>query len=158
LIFVTVGTQLPFDRLVQVVDAWAGRAGRRDVFAQIGPSRLRPAHLRWSRFLPAAEFRGLVERAELVIAHAGMGCILTALELARPILVMPRHAGLGEQRNDHQIATARRLGARGLVGVALDEGELAERLEHLDSIVAGGRISGEASPELIGALRRFLAG
>ena len=37
MIFVTVGTQLSFDRMVEVVDRWAGRSGA-EVFAQVGPS------------------------------------------------------------------------------------------------------------------------
>ncbi len=158
MIFVTVGTQLPFDRLVRAVDGWAGRAGRRDVFAQIGESELRPCHIDWARFLSPAEFRERVAQAQLVISHAGMGCILTALELAKPILVMPRHASFGEQRNEHQLATARRLGALGKVAVATDETELVARLEHLEGIAGSGGIAREASPELIAALRRFLEG
>ena len=45
MIFVTVGTQLPFDRLIRAVDNWAKAAGRRDVFAQIGPASYRPLHI-----------------------------------------------------------------------------------------------------------------
>ena len=43
MIFVTVGHQMPFDRLIAAVDAWAGARGRSDVFAQIGTTSLRPA-------------------------------------------------------------------------------------------------------------------
>ena len=46
--------------------------------------------------------------ADAIIAHAGMGTILTALEMGKPLLVMPRRAELGEHRNDHQLATAMR--------------------------------------------------
>src|SRR3954470_10768842 len=42
-IFATVGTQLPFDRLVGAVDRWAATRGDRDVFAQVGARTLRPA-------------------------------------------------------------------------------------------------------------------
>jgi len=35
-IFVTVGAQMPFDRLVGAVDTWAGTNNRRDIFAQTG--------------------------------------------------------------------------------------------------------------------------
>ncbi len=37
MIFVTVGEQLPFDRLVRAVDEWAAASGK-EVFAQIGNS------------------------------------------------------------------------------------------------------------------------
>ena len=35
MIFATVGTQLPFDRLIAAVDRWAGTRPGREVFAQI---------------------------------------------------------------------------------------------------------------------------
>ena len=38
MIFVTVGSQLPFDRLVRAVDDWAAGNGGAAAFAQIGAS------------------------------------------------------------------------------------------------------------------------
>ncbi len=35
-----------------------------------------------------------------------MGTILTALDLGKPLILMPRRADLGEHRNDHQLDTA----------------------------------------------------
>ena len=89
MIFVTVGTQLPFDRLVRAMDEWAARHHRNDVFAQIGPANAyRPRHVQWSNFIPAPEFRRWMERADLVVSHAGMGTIISALELGAPILLI----------------------------------------------------------------------
>src|SRR5690606_18210114 len=123
-IFLTVGAQMAFDRLVRAVDGWAGLNPHQEIFAQIGPSRYRPAHLRHERFLEPARFRSMIEKASLVVAHAGMGSIISALEMNKPILVMPRLGDLAETRNDHQVATARRFGELGAVHVAMDESEL----------------------------------
>ena len=156
MIFVTVGTQLPFDRMVRAVDEWAGSPGRgADVFAQIGPGGYLPRHLRWARFLGADACNDLVLRSRAVVAHAGMGSILTALQLGKPILVMPRRGELGEHRNDHQVATARQFLAQGRVHVAFDEAELRRHLDGLEALPPGPRISTEASPALVAALRRF---
>lgn len=158
MIFVTVGTDLPFDRLVRVVDQWAGASGRTDVFAQIGASRWTPAHLPYSTFLPPDRFARQFAEARVIVAHAGMGTILSALRWQKPILVMPRRAALGEQRNDHQLATARRLSLIGKVDVAMDEAELRDRLDALDALKARTPIGPHASTELIDALRTFIAG
>jgi hypothetical protein len=56
-IFVTVGTQLPFDRLIRAVDEWAGAAAGADVFAQIGPTAVEPRHIAYRRFVSPAECR-----------------------------------------------------------------------------------------------------
>lgn len=131
MIFVTVGAQMPFDRLVRAVDAWAARGGNGDVFAQIGPSDYRPQFMAYTRFLPPPEFAAQFGVASLVVAHAGMGSIITALERGKPILVMPRRGELGETRNDHQVATAQRFRGLGPVEVAFDEHELSTALDRL---------------------------
>jgi len=130
MILVTVGAQMPFDRLVAAVDRWVASSGYQDVFAQIGTSQYRPRHLRHERFLEPARFRNMCQKATLMVAHAGMGSIITALEFAKPILVMPRRGDLAETRNDHQIATARRFEKLGAVHVAMDEDDLSRRLDN----------------------------
>jgi UDP-N-acetylglucosamine transferase subunit ALG13 len=155
-IFVTVGTQGPFDRMLRPIDAWASRTRRDDVFAQIGRGAWQPTHLKWEETLDAQAFRACVEKADLVISHAGMGTILTAVELGKPIVVMPRRAALAEQRNDHQIATVRKLGEMGLATVAEDERELARLLDDLGRVKAARAKRSAERERLIEALRGFL--
>jgi UDP-N-acetylglucosamine transferase subunit ALG13 len=157
-IFVTVGTQLPFDRLISAVDEFAGAGPRHEVFAQIGPSRLRPRHIEYAQFLSSEECGARMQAANAVVGHAGMGTILTSLELGKPLLVMPRRAALGEHRNDHQLATAHWFAERGRVKVAFDEADLPLSLGELDRIAAQPRISPFAPDEFIAALRAFIFG
>lgn len=156
MIFVTVGTQVQFDRLIRTVDEWAGARARSDVFAQIGPSKHQCKHIRTERFVDPGGFRNCVEAASLVIAHAGMGSIITALELGKRIIVMPRRASLGEHRNDHQVATAKQFAAQGRIEVAFEESELADKLDQLDVLNRCERLGGEASPQLILTIRTFI--
>lgn len=156
MIFVTVGAQMPFDRLIRAVDDWSAHHRRLDVFAQIGRDAWKPKHIRWSEFLGPKEFRDNVVHSDVVIAHAGMGSILTALELSKPIVVMPRRGDLHETRNDHQIATAKQFLAQGRVLVAFDESHLWEKLEQLATFRPGQQISSQASPRLIATLREFI--
>ena len=156
MIFVTVGTQLAFDRLVSAVDDWAGRSGRDDVFAQIGPTQLQPSHVEHSRFVPPAQCRERMLAADAIVAHAGMGTILTALELGKPLIVMPRRADLGEHRNDHQMATVRRLAELSAVTAAFDADELGLRLDELDRLAALPRIEPRAADSLLVGLRAFV--
>jgi UDP-N-acetylglucosamine transferase subunit ALG13 len=148
---------MPFDRLIQAVDAWAGDRRRDDVFAQIGESTLEPRHVAWTRFLEPDAFRQHVAQSRAMVAHAGTGSILTALEHGKPILVLPRRASRRETRNDHQVATAERFAASGRVLVAMDETELPSRLAMLDSMAVAGPIARHASAELIAVLAAFVA-
>lgn len=156
MIFLTVGTQLPFDRLVRIVDEWAGREGRRDIVAQIGPSDFVPKHMKYWQFVSPKEFVEYLSSASLVISHAGMGTILNALGMGKPILVMPRLAKFNEHRNDHQLATARRLQALGRISVAMDEQQMIAHLDALTSLRAGDRIAPYATEELLTCVRNFI--
>ena len=156
MIFVTVGTDMPFNRMVRVVDEWARASNRDDVFAQIGETEWQPAHIAWGKFLQPPEFARRFGEAEVVVAHAGMGTILSALQYEKPILVMPRRASLGEQRNEHQLATARHLSELGKINVAMDEAELRAMLDGLAQLRPRERIGAYASNSLITALRDFI--
>ena len=85
MIFVTIGTQLPFNRLVKAVDAWAGRNPSMKVFAQVGPGADLPQHMEYVEFVPPSQVTQLMNEAELIVSHAGMGSVLTALRYQRNI-------------------------------------------------------------------------
>jgi UDP-N-acetylglucosamine transferase subunit ALG13 len=158
MIFVTVGSQEPFDRLIVAVDEWARLHSRGDVFAQIASSKLRPGHIEFTQFLEPSEFTRIMEEASLIVAHAGMGSIITALELGKPIVVMPRRADFRETRNDHQVATAERFGEQNRIIVASDEQDLPAKLDYALTLGDTDRIHAQASPRLIATIRAFLEG
>lgn len=158
MIFVTVGTELPFDRMVRMVDAWAAKTGRSDVYAQIGTGHYIPKAGVHARFLDPEAFTKCLERSKVIVSHAGTGSILSALAHSKPLIVIPRMASLGEHRNDHQLATARHLATVARVNVAWDESELFEQLDGVDGVRTGSTIAPFASASLIAAIRDFASG
>ena len=161
MILVTVGSQLPFCRLVRAVDAWCAAHGRGgEVIGQIGaigPDSYRPRHFKWDQFIAPGRFDELTTKADLIIAHAGMGSIIGALRNAKPIVIMPRRASLGEHRNEHQLATASRFAGRQNVFVADDEHVLPATLERVvGSSASAAAISPYADRKLIASLRRYI--
>lgn len=156
MIFVSVGMQMPFDRLCRTVDEWCGRTGRKDVFMQIGSTSWSPSHCEYVNLLDPEEYARRINEAELLVMHAGTGSILAAMKYGKPIVVMPRLARLRETRNDHQMATVRRFRELSGITVALDETELLERMDSLETVAKPAPLSPSASPELIEALRNFI--
>ena len=154
-IFVTVGSQLPFDRLVKAVDAWAAGNGAPEAFAQIGQSSYTPSHMEWAHHLPVAAFRGKLEAASVIVSHAGMGNLLAALQARKPMIVLPRRAALNEIRNDHQLGTAKWLRQLPGITVVADTAELAEALQR-GEWQRPNAVRGDASPELLSAIRDFI--
>ena len=142
MIFVTVGSMFPFDRLVRAVDELA-RVGTfaEEVIAQIGDGRYEPRHMPFERFLDKPRYEQRVLQARVLIAHAGAGTIELALAHRKPLLVVPRTSRLGEHVNDHQLATARKFEALGHVMVAYDVDAIAGKLAELATFVPHPRVA-----------------
>lgn len=162
MIFLTLGTQVPFDRLVRAVDAWCAAARCSNLFGQIadpGRTGYRPKHFEWVVQVPPDDYQARFAAADFVVAHAGMGSIITAMMLAKPIVVMPRRAHLGEQRNDHQVATVARFRTKPGIFVAMEEGDVAPILTRLVSgcqSIDGPQASAFAEERLTNALRTVI--
>lgn len=107
MIFVTVGSMLPFERMVRSVDLWASKNPQLPVFAQIGNGEYEPKHVEWARKVPGREYKARISESSLVVAHAGIGSIFTAYEFGKPLLLVPRYADTKEHTTDHQLHTAK---------------------------------------------------
>jgi UDP-N-acetylglucosamine transferase subunit ALG13 len=155
-VFVTVGAQMPFDRLIMAVDEWAASHTGMHIYAQIGETSYRPEHIEYVTLLKPLEFRQRVLWSNVLVAHAGMGSILTALQYGKPVLVLPRQGRLMETRNDHQLATAIRIKAMSKVAVAMDTDEMPALLDSLTRLGVSELISDRASEQLLSAIRSFI--
>lgn len=107
-IFLTVGTQLGFDRLVKAVDLWAKDNPRIDFFAQIGAGSYTPNNMSFTQYLTDDEYNKIFSLSDVIVSHAGMGTIISSRLNSKPIIIMPRDQMLGEHRNSHQMATCER--------------------------------------------------
>lgn len=160
MIFLTVGTQDPYDRLVAAVDDWAISRGRgAEVFGQITDrANYRPASFETTGHLNPEAFQARCREADVIVGHAGMGTIITSMSLGKQLVVMPRRVHLGEQRNDHQWATAHRFRDRAGIHVAMSEVELPEVIDSVlnAAVVSGVSLPPFANARLIRALRKFV--
>lgn len=129
MIVVTVGTnEAPFDRLLRALDDRSRSADDEELLVQHGPSAVRPAGATCVDFLPYDELVAAIERARLVVMHAGVGSIMTALASGKRPIVVPRLRRFGEAVDDHQVALGHRLDADGLVTCVETEQELLSAL------------------------------
>ncbi len=134
MIFVTVGTQLPFDRLIRGMDLWAETNKKPEVIAQtgkLGPQNYVPRHMVHMPALNPDDFDTYCQDADLIVAHAGTGSLLKAQACKTPLLMMPRRADMGEHRNDHQSAMAKGLQDRPGVQLVFEEDALPQAVDTL---------------------------
>ena len=134
---------------------------KRDRLAQIGNAGHAPTHMKWCRFLSPKLYQERFRSADLVVAHAGTGVLMTARACGRPLLLLPRLASLGETRNEHQRATANCFSSLPGVLVADGEDELLKLLDRGDELVesmgADARESPDLSEGLITRIQEFIS-
>jgi UDP-N-acetylglucosamine transferase subunit ALG13 len=152
MILVTTGSSGgPFDRLLSVVERFKVNE---EVVVQYGPSSLRPLGATCVAYLPFDELSGLVHRARVVVAHAGVGSILLCLSHGRVPFVVPRLPSLGEVVDGHQLDLARRLALSGAVTCVENVADLPELVRQDSSAgVTDPRAGGSA---LASELRRYI--
>jgi UDP-N-acetylglucosamine transferase subunit ALG13 len=155
MIFLTVGSSLPFNRLVMAMDDLVHPAALGDVFAQIGDTDYRPRNMRWVHALTKSDFDRTLADARFVVSHAGVGTIASAVSIGKPLVVMPRLKTLGEIVNNHQVSTAERFGAAGHVLVAHDVPQLKTCLAQVGTFIPKPRL---AQPQAVARrVAQFLA-
>jgi len=134
MIFVTIGTQAPFDRLIRAVDEWS-EGKDVEIVAQVSSmSEYRAENLRTVETLSRQEYDEFLNKCDLIISHAGMGTIIKALEMGIPIITLPRLFDHGEHRNNHQVHTAKALAKMGMIYECLDENMLKELLDKISEV------------------------
>jgi len=154
-IFVTIGSMFPFDRLIREMDRWANDNRRYDVFAQIGNGDYIPANMDYVRKLSQSDFTYTMAKAEVIVAHAGMGTVITAGQIGTPLVLLPRIHAWGEHTSDHQIATANWLRDKPRVFLADTDADLSRAIQLALQTGKDGadRFSDKADPAFTNRLR-----
>ena len=104
MILVVLGTQdKPFTRLLDDVELQIKNGNIKDkVVVQAGLTDYKSEVMEIHRLIPAPEFEKLIENADLIITHGGVGTILSAIKKGKKIIACPRLSKYHEHHNDHQ--------------------------------------------------------
>tara|TARA_B100002049_G_scaffold211589_1_gene174802 strand:- start:1606 stop:2091 length:486 start_codon:yes stop_codon:yes gene_type:complete len=158
MIFVTTGTQEPFDRLVAFIDQWSQTIDE-ELVVQATVKAYQPKYIKLTPFIEPELFERYFNTARLIIGHAGMGTIISSLVALKVLIVIPRSAAKGEHRNEHQMATAKKMDELNYVRVAFNIEELRILLEELfdkETIQPLCKLRPFADETLITSLKRDL--
>ncbi|MEN3052319.1 MAG: PssE/Cps14G family polysaccharide biosynthesis glycosyltransferase [Candidatus Methanosuratincola petrocarbonis] len=124
MIFVTVGTSSwDFSRLLIEMDAMAPELDE-EIIMQIGYSVYIPSNTKYFRVASSSKINSLYSNSRLVISHAGIGCILSALKFKKPLIIVPRRKAFNEHFDDHQVEIAQALQTHQRITVVWDIGAL----------------------------------
>jgi UDP-N-acetylglucosamine transferase subunit ALG13 len=136
-VVVTLGTaaEYPFRRLVATLVPLLAPGGALEratglpvrTLWQTGGTPVDGLPVEATPFLAADRLAAALRAGDIVVAHAGAGSALGALEAGRRPLLAPRRAGRGEAGDDHQRELGRELERRGLAvardadGIGVDD-------------------------------------
>ncbi|HTU38398.1 MAG TPA: glycosyltransferase [Acidimicrobiales bacterium] len=119
-VVVSLGTsRYPFPRLVNSLRAVLPSSA--EVVWQIGTTPLDDPGVRTYDQMPQEDLSAVMREADLVIAHAGVGTALQAMEAGHCPVLIPRRAEQREHVDDHQFEVASELAGLGLVTVCEPE-------------------------------------
>jgi len=157
--FVILGSQqFPFDRLVKKIDSLAEKGMTNGpVFIQIGPCKYEPRHCSWKRFLPFSEMRERIQKAELIVAHAGAGTTLLCLQYGKKPVLVPRRKRFKETIDGHQGIFAKKMQELGYADVAFDINELPRLMQTHSGMVLPERMPKVSSSKLTEYLKNFIS-
>lgn len=130
MIFVTVGSQLTFDRLLKTIDKEIEIGNIKDkVIVQGGKTKYKSKYMTIIKYLDLDEFENYIKNADLIISHGGVGSIIDALKYNKTVIATPRLKKYKEALNDHQIQIIENFGIEGYIIPLLDLTELNLAIE-----------------------------
>jgi len=152
MIFVTIGLHYQgFNRLIKAVDELALKIDE-EVIAQISSTKYTPKNIEYFREKNIEEVDEYFKDARIIISHAGIGSIITALKYEKPLIVVPRLKKYGEHTNDHQMEVSRQVAQEGKAVVVKNINNLGEKITTLQ----GTSSVGNNKKELVNYLREYL--
>ena len=133
MILVTLGTQdKTFVRLLEKINQLIDQGLIKDkVIVQAGFTKYNSDNMEIFDLIPQDEFNSLMNQADLIITHGGVGNIISALEKNKKVIAVPRLSKYGEHINDHQTQIIAKFNDLGYIIGLQDVGELDRAIKEV---------------------------
>lgn len=126
MVLVLLGTQNnDFTRLLKAVqENIDNKVIEDEVVVQAGFTKFDSRDMKIFDFIDKEKLFELIDKADLIITHGGVGSIIASLKKGKKVIVVPRQKKYGEHVNNHQLQIAKKFEQDGYVKYALDLNEL----------------------------------
>lgn len=131
MIFVTLGTQdKSFTRLLQAIDREIEKGTIKEkVIVQAGYTKYESKNMEIFDLMSQDKFEELVDQCDLLITHAGVGSILTAIKKGKKVIGAARLKKYKEHTNDHQKQIVKEFSSQGYILELRDFNQLEKVLK-----------------------------
>ena len=133
MILVLLGTQNnSFHRLLQEVQKNIDNGNiKEEVVAQKGYTKFESKDMKLYNKIPTEEIKKLIDKADIVITHGGVGSIITSITKGKKVIAVPRLKEYKEHINDHQLDIINSFDEMGyIIGISKVE-ELGDALKKI---------------------------
>lgn len=126
MVLVLLGTQNnDFTRLLKAVqENIDNKLIEDEVVVQAGFTKFDSKDMKIFDFIDKEKLFELIDKADLIITHGGVGSIIASLKKGKKVIVVPRQKKYGEHVNNHQLQIAKKFEQDGYVKYALELNEL----------------------------------
>ena len=133
MILVTLGTQdKSFERLLDAVQKQIDNGNIKDeVIVQAGHTKYKSKDMKIFDYLSIDDFNELLSKCDLLITHAGIGSILSALKLNKKVIAAARLKKFNEHTNDHQLQIIETFSKQGYIISLNDFDKLGEIIKNI---------------------------
>jgi len=128
-IVVLLGTQnKPFHRLLEAIEN-SEFVLQHEVIIQSGYTSFNSTNFTSFDFCTQEEINHLINDADLLITHAGVGSITNALKREKKVIVAPRLSKYKEMKNDHQLQIMEAFAKKGYVLPLIDFNQIDDMVK-----------------------------
>lgn len=134
MILVLLGTQNnSFHRLLEEIQKNIENGNIKEkVVVQKGYTKFESKDMEIYDQLPSDELKKLIDKANIVITHGGVGSIITSIEKGKKVIAVPRLKKYKEHVNDHQLDIINSFSEMGYIIGIHEVEELGEALKRVE--------------------------
>lgn len=156
MIFVILGTQdKNFDRLLKEIDNQIIAGNIKDkVIVQAGYTKYKSDNMEVFDLISIKKFNDLIDKANFIITHGGVGSILSSLKKGKKIIVVPRLSKYKEHTNDHQLQITKKLSDEGYILSCNNIKNLKSKIKEINKFVPKKYIGGNEI--MIDTIKNFI--
>ena len=137
MILVLLGTQNnSFHRLLEEVEKNIENGTiKEEVIAQKGYTKFESNKIKLFDEVPLEEMKKLINQANIIITHGGVGSIITAITKGKKVIAVPRLKKYKEHVNNHQMEIVETFNREGYIIGIQDVSELGDALKRIKDFI-----------------------
>ena len=156
MIVILLGTQkYSFHRLLEEVQRCIDNGTiKQEVIVQAGGTQFFSKEMKIFTLIEQNELEKLIEKADIIITHGGVGSIVNGVKLHKKVIAVPRYKKYGEVANDHQVQIINTFAKEGFIIGLNDVSELESALKEIENFKP--KVLASNTEKIINIIRDFI--